>query len=448
MSLQSSASPRAPRWSRARRVIALLSVVGVLATGAVVTTEVSPAWAIDYPSWSDVEAARADQAASQAQVTEIQALLAQLESELAAAQADAEAKGTAYQEAEQEYFEATVTAGELRAKADAAAAVAVESQTRAGQLAAQLARTGSNDLTLNLLLNGEDVEDMLATMGQAGKVSEQANEIYEKAVQDKNAAQSLTDQADVAAGVLEGLKADAAAAFEVAQVASVAAADTVAVSAVHKDELEAQLASLTSAVATTEAQYQAGVVERARIAAAEEAARVAAARAEAAAAAAAAASSGGGGGGGGAVGGSTVPGAVNGNGWAKPANGSISSGYGYRIHPVSGGSRLHSGTDLAGGCGIPIYAAHSGTVQYAGVYGTYGNWVLINNGDGISTGYAHIVNGGIRVAVGQQVAAGDVIAYVGSTGASTGCHLHFEVRVNGVATNAVPYMRNVGITLG
>jgi murein DD-endopeptidase MepM/ murein hydrolase activator NlpD len=433
MSKQSSVSSRAPKWSRARRVIALLSVVGVLATGALVGADESPAYAVDYPSWADVEAARANQAASQAKVTEIQALLVQLETQLAAAQAEADAKGIAYQEAEQKYFEATVKADELRAKADAAEAVAEESQTRAGQLAAQLARTGSNDLTMNLLLNGEDVEDMLATMGQAGKVSEQANHIYEQAVQDKNTAQSLTDQADVAADVLEGLKAEAAAAFAAAQAASVAAADAVAASEVHRAELEAQLASLTSAVATTEAEYQAGVVERARIAREAEEARLAQERAAAAA---------------GGGGGSTVPGAVNENGWAKPANGSITSGYGYRIHPVSGVGRLHSGTDIAGGCGIPIYAAHSGTVQYAGVYGTYGNWVLISNGNGVDTGYAHIVNGGIRVSVGQQVAAGDVIAYVGSTGASTGCHLHYEVRINGVATNAVPYMSNVGIRLG
>ena len=218
-------------------------------------------------------------------------------------------------------------------------------------------------------------------------------------------------------------------------------------------ELEAQLSALTSATVQTEADYKAGVeAERARVAA-EKAAADAKRASDAAAAAAAAASrpassSGGGGGATYTGGGSTVSGEVNGNGWANPATGRITSGYGYRIHPVSGGTRLHSGTDIAGGCGIPIHAAHAGTVAYAGVYGTYGNWVLINNGDGISTGYAHIVNGGIRVSVGQTVNAGDVIAYVGSTGASTGCHLHYEVRVNGVATNAVPYMANVGISLG
>lgn len=421
----------------------MLTIVLVLVTGAVVADETSPAWAKDYPSWADVEAARANQAASQAQVAEIQALLAQLESELAAAQAEAEAKGIAYQEAEQKFFEATIKAEELRTQADAASAKAEESQTRAGQLAAQLARTGSNDLTLNLLLNGDSADDLLASMGQASKVSAQANLIYEQAVQDKNTAQALTDQADVAADVLEQLKAEAADAFAAAQAATAAAEAAVAASAAHKADLEAQLAALTTATAMTEAEYAEGVAERARIAAEQERQRQAALAAAAAAAAAS-----GGGGGSYTGGGGTAPGFVNGNGWSKPATGRITSGYGYRIHPVYGTSRLHSGTDLGASCGSPIYAAHSGTVAYAGVYGTYGNWVLINNGDGISTGYAHIVNGGIRVGAGQHVNAGDVIAYVGSTGASTGCHLHYEVRVNGVATNAVPYMNNVGISLG
>ena len=453
MSIQSSASARDQIRSRGRRLIAILSVIAVLCATAILSTGVSPAWAKDYPSWSDVIAARANQAASQAKVTEIQGLLAQLANELAAAEADAAKKGEAYQLAEETFFEATVEAEELQAEADAAAALATESQTRAGQLAAQIARTGSNDLTINIFLNGDSAGDLLATMGQAGKISEQANKIYEQAVQDKNTAEALTDKAEVAKKVLEQLKIEAEAAFQEAQAATEAAAAALAASETHRVELEAQLSALTSATVQTEADYKAGVeAERARVAA-EKAAADAKRASDAAAAAAAAASrpassSGGGGGATYTGGGSTVSGEVNGNGWANPATGRITSGYGYRIHPVSGGTRLHSGTDIAGGCGIPIHAAHAGTVAYAGVYGTYGNWVLINNGDGISTGYAHIVNGGIRVSVGQTVNAGDVIAYVGSTGASTGCHLHYEVRVNGVATNAVPYMANVGISLG
>jgi murein DD-endopeptidase MepM/ murein hydrolase activator NlpD len=459
MSIQSSASARDQTRSRGRRLIAILSVIAVLCATAILSTGVSPAWAKDYPSWSDVIAARANQSASQAKVTEIQGLLAQLANELAAAEADAAKKGEAYQLAEEAYFEATVEAEELQADADAAAALASESQTRAGQLAAQIARTGGNDLTINILMNGDSASNLLATMGQAGKISEQANKIYEQAIQDKNTSQALTDKADVAKKVLEQLKVEAQTAFEEAQAATEAAAAALAASETHRVELEAQLAALTSATVQTEADYKAGVeAERQRVIAAKAAADAKAARdaaaAQAAAAAARPASSGGGGsssGGGGATytgGGSTTAGQPAASGWANPGTGNITSGYGYRIHPVYGTSRLHSGTDIAGGCGIPIYAAHSGTVAYAGVYGTYGNWVLINNGDGVSTGYAHIVNGGIRVSVGQTVTAGQVIAYVGSTGASTGCHLHYEVRINGVATNAVPYMANVGITLG
>jgi hypothetical protein len=123
-------------------------------------------------------------------------------------------------------------------------------------------------------------------------------------------------------------------------------------------------------------------------------------------------------------------------------------GYGMRLNPVSHIWRLHAGTDISSGCGKPIYAAHSGTVGYAAWNGSYGNFILINNGDNISTAYGHIVNGGTLVSKGQQVNAGDLIAYVGTTGGSTGCHLHYEVRVNGEATDAVPFMRNQGVTLG
>jgi len=80
--------------------------------------------------------------------------------------------------------------------------------------------------------------------------------------------------------------------------------------------------------------------------------------------------------------------------------------------------------------------------------GTYGNWILIDHGSGISTGYAHLADGGYAVSAGQTVAAGQLIGAVGSTGASTGCHLHFEVRLGGIAVDAIPFMAGRGITLG
>ncbi|GAA3886666.1 hypothetical protein GCM10022381_30960 [Leifsonia kafniensis] len=136
-------------------------------------------------------------------------------------------------------------------------------------------------------------------------------------------------------------------------------------------------------------------------------------------------------------------------GWASPALGTISDGFGPRpVRPIAGVGEFHYGTDIAASCGSPIRAATSGLVESVGPNGTLGNWVLINNGDGIETGYGHIADGQTLVAVGDPVAAGQVIAGVGSTGASTGCHLHFEVHIDGVRVNPQPFMTQRGVTLG
>jgi murein DD-endopeptidase MepM/ murein hydrolase activator NlpD len=120
----------------------------------------------------------------------------------------------------------------------------------------------------------------------------------------------------------------------------------------------------------------------------------------------------------------------NGNGrFIWPVNGSIASGFGPRTHPIYGGSRVHTGIDISASQGTPIKAAGDGVVKMAGVNGGYGNWTLIDHGGGLATGYGH--QSRIAVSVGQHVSQGEVIGYVGSTGASTGPHLHWEVRVNG-----------------
>jgi murein DD-endopeptidase MepM/ murein hydrolase activator NlpD len=100
------------------------------------------------------------------------------------------------------------------------------------------------------------------------------------------------------------------------------------------------------------------------------------------------------------------------------------------------------------GCGVPIYAASAGTVAYSGVYGSYGNWILLEHANGIQTGYAHIENGGLLVSPGQRVEAGQLIARAGSTGGSTGCHLHYEVRPGGSSTDPAAFMSARGIQLG
>lgn len=126
--------------------------------------------------------------------------------------------------------------------------------------------------------------------------------------------------------------------------------------------------------------------------------------------------------------------------WPAPGNNRVSSPYGNRMHPIFHVMRFHSGIDIHANKGDPITAAANGTVIYAGVRTGYGNTVIIDHGGKITTLYAHIMNGGIKVHVGQTVRAGDVIARVGSTGWSTGPHLHFEYRKNGDTQNPLSHL--------
>jgi murein DD-endopeptidase MepM/ murein hydrolase activator NlpD len=123
----------------------------------------------------------------------------------------------------------------------------------------------------------------------------------------------------------------------------------------------------------------------------------------------------------------------------RPVPGPITSGYGYRTDPVTGASAFHSGIDFGSPCGTPIKAGGTGTIISAGFNsGGYGNMTLINHGGGLSTLYGH--QSSIIVSQGQSVTQGQVIGYVGSTGKSTGCHLHFEVRVNGNPVDPTGYL--------
>lgn len=118
----------------------------------------------------------------------------------------------------------------------------------------------------------------------------------------------------------------------------------------------------------------------------------------------------------------------------------ITSGYGIREHPIQGIIKSHSGIDIGNaGFGAPVIAAADGVVTMAGYYGGYGNCVIINHGNGISTLYGHGQT--ILTEVGKEVKKGDLIMEVGSTGVSTGPHLHFEVRINGSCTDPMPFLQ-------
>ncbi|QGN56350.1 peptidoglycan DD-metalloendopeptidase family protein [Novosphingobium sp. Gsoil 351] len=117
------------------------------------------------------------------------------------------------------------------------------------------------------------------------------------------------------------------------------------------------------------------------------------------------------------------------------SRGALTSGFGLRTHPLLGGIRMHSGIDLAAPTGSPILATSDGVVGQAGWSGGYGLSVRLEHGGGLETRYGHM--SGLAVAPGQAVRKGEVIGYVGSTGRSTGPHLHYEMRMNGVAVRPV-----------
>ena len=117
----------------------------------------------------------------------------------------------------------------------------------------------------------------------------------------------------------------------------------------------------------------------------------------------------------------------------------VSSKFGYRYHPTTGKYSLHAGIDLAAPSGTPVMAAGDGTVKFAGEKGTYGNVIFITHAGGIETRYAHLSR--IATSTGKEVKAGEIIGYVGSTGRSTGPHLHFEYRVGGSPVDPTPIVK-------
>lgn len=426
-----------------RRTALGLGALGLVGAVALAGPLLPPAFAADYPTWDDVEAARANESAKAAEILNIQGLIQSLTAEVARTQAEAERTSAEFYEAQQAFFDAALRADQLQQQADEQAATAVDAANKAGRVAAQLYRNGGDDTSLELFFAGSaaSADDLLARLGTMDQLISRNQAVYADAITARDAAQSLSDQAVVARDERDRLQRIAEEKMIEAQRAADAAEAALEAQRNHLGELEAQLAALQDETAQTIAGYQAGVEAARR--AAEEAAARARAEAERLARAAAAAAQGGGGGGGNG-------GAVVGSGWARPSSGWRTSGYGPRsVQCGSNGcsSSFHYGVDLSAGCGAAIYAAHAGTVVYAGSNWGYGNYIKIDHGGGIGTGYAHIMNGGILVGYGQRVNAGQLIAYEGNTGRSFGCHLHFETYVNGFPENPIWFMADRGISV-
>jgi murein DD-endopeptidase MepM/ murein hydrolase activator NlpD len=123
-----------------------------------------------------------------------------------------------------------------------------------------------------------------------------------------------------------------------------------------------------------------------------------------------------------------------------PYNGNISSGYGYRFNPFGGYSgEFHPGIDFKGQIGDSVYATGDGIIQRCDWYGGYGNAVVINHGNGLTTIFGHLSK--VNVEAGQKVKAGDLIGFLGTTGRSTGPHVHYEIRKNGTDIDPNPFLK-------
>lgn len=126
------------------------------------------------------------------------------------------------------------------------------------------------------------------------------------------------------------------------------------------------------------------------------------------------------------------------NSFVMPTSGRLTSSFGNRVHPVTGKYSFHSGIDLANSSGTSIKASRNGTVTFAGKQGSYGNFIIVRHSDGFESAYAHLSS--IQVSAGQSVTQGEQIGKMGTTGRSTGSHLHFEIRKNGTAVNPYSYL--------
>lgn len=237
--------------------LALATSSGAIAAPAVHT--------VDYPTWGDVQRAKASQAAKQAEVTKIQGILNQLSVQADALGKVAEQKAEQFNQASAALAAATKKTAKLQSQADAAAAKAAKSSKRASALIAQLAQTGGGNISLGMLFgSAKNTDQLLSSLGTANRLSQSSAEILKQAQFDKNAASSLTASAKVAEKKRKALAADAQTASDAAKAASDAALAQLAEQQAAANTMYAQLASLKNTTASVEQQYQLGVEEEAR----------------------------------------------------------------------------------------------------------------------------------------------------------------------------------------
>lgn len=366
----------------------------------------------DFPTWSEVEAARKDSSAKAQEIKRLSSLIDGLEAEATATAAEAERLFRVYDDAQTAADEANQKLDALNLEVAAATEKAELSTAVLASIAVRMSRNSGVDLTLQLLLDGSNASDLLSNLSTAAAVTKLLAQLQTTAVEERNQADALKQQAKVVADERIRLAKAATEAFDAASSAAQESSDALEIQKQNEDVLRAQLVVLQENREATEADYKKGQKERNRqppVAAADD-------------------------------------GQLSDQGWALPAAGTISEPFGRRKVYVPGAGLFHYATDLRSGCGGVVRAATAGKVKFAGAFGSYGNWILIDHGDGVQTGYAH--NATLLVAPGEDVRAGQPIAAAGQTGIATGCHSHFEVRLGNVRIDPQPFMSVRGITLG
>lgn len=439
------------------------AVIGLL-VGALLTTGATPAPTPtksldDYATWDDVVAAQNDVDKQNALIDDIHAQIDRLNSEVATAEkvsADASAKYAAAEQASTEQNEKLYA---LQQQTKDAEAAADDAETRAANYVAAIANRVPTDPTVELLTNPTHADDFLRGMSTLSKLGTDNGAAYEAAISARNTADQLSKQAQVAADELARLQQQAQDAYNQAVAAQLELQNKRDEKSQRGSELEAMLGPLEEHRDVVEADYKEGerlreeerkrqeeaarkAREEAMRQAQEEAARRAAAGRDSASSAPAPAPA-------------PVVGppaadsnAVIGN-YASPiaTNAYVTDPYGMRLHPIQGIYRLHTGMDLVvpgGTCWAPLYAATSGTVTYASWMDGWGNLLVFEGDDGYTYKYAHISDGGMNVVPGQRVSPGQLVAYAGTTGPSTGCHLHFQMERNGSTLDPQPILASRG----
>lgn len=438
--------------TRHQRGVAAISAVVVLAAVIMLPAPPAAVAATDYPSWSDVERARQNEAAKQAEVRNLEQALTALSVEV---QRTEEAAATAEADYQDAYALAAQTEEELNELANAlseALTAAETSSAAAGTFVRGLSRTGLSSPSLMALAEPGGTDEMLFQLGALSRLGDQADGALATAQQDANAVDALRAQADLAGQELERRRAAAEVIFQEAEAAFADTQRALQNQQAQEVTLRDQLDFLTQVSVSTAEEYQAGVVERRR---AEEAARQAAA-AEAARRAAAAAQSPRPSGGGAAA--PTPPPAGSGSGtyfqpsaagWWRPVPGPITSGYGPRrliCNSAGCSTPFHYGLDFGDPCGRAVRSIGPGTVTFVGAAGGFGNRVIVDHG-GFSSIYGHLTSGSYQVSVGQQVSAGQFVADVGNTGVGTGCHLDIKIQQNGSYTDPQAFLRALGVNV-